>query len=87
MIGVCPDGEIGKRRGLKILHPYGFTGSTPVPDTMKKSAIDEFEKAQLMWDQHKLSCKDCKSQRVCGKGSSLRSAVLQLFRLAKYVEG
>src|SRR3546814_2555839 len=28
-----PDGETGKRRGLKIPHPRGFVGSIPTPGT------------------------------------------------------
>lgn len=29
----CPDGEIGKRRRLKIFRPKGFAGSSPAPGT------------------------------------------------------
>jgi hypothetical protein len=30
-----PDGEIGRRKGLKIPHPQGYVGSSPTPGTRK----------------------------------------------------
>jgi hypothetical protein len=29
----CPDGETGRRKGLKIPHPKGYAGSIPAPGT------------------------------------------------------
>ena len=34
----CPDGEIGRRKGLKIPRPHGHVGSIPTPGTTLKAS-------------------------------------------------
>jgi hypothetical protein len=38
---LCPDGEIGRRSGLKIRRPQGCGGSSPPPGTNKIKDLDE----------------------------------------------
>ena len=38
---LCPDGEIGRRSGLKIRRPQGHRGSSPLPGTNKTNDLDE----------------------------------------------
>ena len=37
---LCPDGEIGRHKRLKISRPHGRTGSIPVPGTRRKQEAE-----------------------------------------------
>lgn len=39
--GLCPDGGIGRRDGLKIRYPKGCVGSSPTPGTKTSSKAGE----------------------------------------------
>ena len=36
-----PDGETGRRKGLKIPHPQGYVGSSPTPGTIEINELYE----------------------------------------------
>src|SRR5690349_2583377 len=58
---LCPDGEIGRRKGLKIPHPHGYAGSTPAPGTIDDHAMSNPHISDVPGDHDAVSSAACTS--------------------------